>query len=362
MGDGSLNPKTESGMLPALSNSNPYIITDIGLLDAASGPVWKAFDQVPVIGVNSVCSSDDDWATVNEYLNTNNSVYSKRGVMVDLGLGNEKCFDKFRWAHSDCMDEYFFPKRFLIQGSNIVGVNVADEIDNINWASLFKTYFGQTPEIGSLVAVDPVPDWDHGMWDSNYYCWNSSVKYRYYRIMFGAPDYYGDIWDAYNESAISEFRFIEEQVETSVTKLILHCNGDNNSPIFTDSSTESHTVDVFGDAKQTTSSFQLGTASAVFGSGEDYLSIADDDLWAIFNAPFTIRTFFRRNTISGEEVLFQQYEDYANYVRCVFDGAAEVLDFEVKKDGIQKIHLSCDAPFISGEWNHIAIVGNWENV
>jgi hypothetical protein len=355
MGNGALNPKTASGMLPATSDNTPYVLTSIGLLDAASGQVWRAFDQVPAIGEASVVSE------YNEFLDSNNAVSSKRGVMVDLCIGNEKCFDKFTFAHSAYMSGYFLPARLLIQGSNHVGVTVNDDIDSGNWESLFKsyiqTYWNPTPEIGTMVPVDPVPDWAYGQWDRNYYCWDNSVKYRYYRVMFGALD---GVWDQYNECALSEMRFIEEQVASSITKLILHCNGENNSRVFVDSSNEAHTVITHGDAKQTTDNFQLGTASAIFGSGEDYISIEDDDNWAIFNTPFTIQTFFKRNNVSGEQIIFQQYEDYANYARCSFNGSSEVLDLTVMKDGHEKIHLSCIAPFVSGEFNHIAIVGNWE--
>lgn len=235
MGNGATNPNTASGMLPATSNSSPYIITDVGtLFQYAGGPAWKAFDQVPAIGEASTGSPSD-----SEYINAGSPGDSgdpdyipnpmKRGIMVDLGEGNEKTFDKFTFAMCAYTSNYWIPSRIIIQGSNSVGVSsVTDDITAENWDTLFQSFIYMNyvvgPEIGSYTLVDPAPGGGYGSWRPEYFCWINTTAYRYYRVMFGCSEgaiasqaEYNTPWTDEEEwnygdssAAVSELRFIEE--------------------------------------------------------------------------------------------------------------------------------------------------------
>ena len=221
MGNGATNPNTASGMLPATSNSSPYIITDVGtLFEYGGGPAWKAFDQVPAIGEASTGSPSD-----SEYINTGGQ--TKCGIMVDLGEGNEKCFDKFTFAMCAYTSNFWSPARIIIQGSNSVAVSsVTDDITAENWDTLFKSFitYERNPEIGSITLVEPEPGGGYGSWRPEYFCWISTTPYRYYRIMFGCSEdaitYQEENYTPWtdeeewnhgdNAAAVSELRFIEE--------------------------------------------------------------------------------------------------------------------------------------------------------
>ena len=61
----------------------------------------------------------------------------------------------------------------------------------------------------------------------------------------------------------------------SNTKLLLHCNGSDESTTFTDSSDSGHTVTAGGDAQVDTAQKKFGTGSVLFDGTSDYLSVAN---------------------------------------------------------------------------------------
>lgn len=79
---------------------------------------------------------------------------------------------------------------------------------------------------------------------------------------------------------------------TSTTKLLLHCDGDNDSTVFTDSSPAGRSVTAFGNAKITTTDPKFGTGAALFDGSGDYLELAsstDFDLGTVYTIEFQIK-------------------------------------------------------------------------
>lgn len=68
----------------------------------------------------------------------------------------------------------------------------------------------------------------------------------------------------------------------SNTKLMLHCNGADESTTFTDSSPSSHIVTAQGTAQLDTAEKKWGSASGSFDGDSDYLTTPDSSDWDIF--------------------------------------------------------------------------------
>lgn len=145
--------------------------------------------------------------------------------------------------------------------------------------------------------------------------------------------------------------------DPKLTKLILSMNGGDESQVFIDSSADPHTVVAYGEVKQDTGWYQLGTASAQFDTSNDYLSIADDLNWEIFNKPFTIHFWFKPVSVTGEQTIFKQYCDPSTYMQCFYNHNTSTIIFEVKIQYKQRIYIKVVATLVLGAFSHIAIVG-----
>ncbi|MFO7969962.1 MAG: LamG domain-containing protein [Candidatus Izemoplasmatales bacterium] len=86
----------------------------------------------------------------------------------------------------------------------------------------------------------------------------------------------------------------------SNTKLVLHCNGADESTTFTDSSPSEHTVTAHGTAQLDTAEKKFGTASGLFDGNSDYLSIPDSndwDIWGSNSDNWTIDFWVKHNSL-----------------------------------------------------------------
>ena len=72
----------------------------------------------------------------------------------------------------------------------------------------------------------------------------------------------------------------------SFTKLMLHCDGDDASPTFTDEIGK--TVTRVGTAQIDTAQKKFGTGSGLFDGDSDYLTVPEDDDWAFGTGDFTL--------------------------------------------------------------------------
>lgn len=91
----------------------------------------------------------------------------------------------------------------------------------------------------------------------------------------------------------------------SPVKLLLHCNGVDTTPTFTDAShTQKGNATVVGNAQLDTAQSKFGGASALFDGNGDYLEFADSDDWAWGSGDFTMDCWVRMPALPGAGTLY----------------------------------------------------------
>ena len=90
----------------------------------------------------------------------------------------------------------------------------------------------------------------------------------------------------------------------SLTKLMLHCNGENNSTVFTDEI--SHSVTPHGNAKISTTQSKFGGAAYTGPSAGDFLSIPSSSDWNFGLGDFTIDFWIYPTDLSGYMTIMMQ--------------------------------------------------------
>ena len=80
----------------------------------------------------------------------------------------------------------------------------------------------------------------------------------------------------------------------SATKLLLHCDGADDSQTFTDSGNTGHTPTdpAPGDAKQDTAYAKFGSASGYLDGTGDFIEVPDHDDWNFGSGDFTVDGWF----------------------------------------------------------------------
>jgi len=152
----------------------------------------------------------------------------------------------------------------------------------------------------------------------------------------------------------------------SYTKLLLHCDGADESTTFTDSSSSNHTVTAVNNAQLDTAQKKFGTASGLF-DGDDYLSITDSDDF-YFDSDFTIDFWIRFNNIPSDDyvIVMAQKESasYNNRMNFYFDNRNSQnrigWRFQLFSGGatvvlLQGSNYDADS-FSTDTWYHIAVV------
>lgn len=135
--------------------------------------------------------------------------------------------------------------------------------------------------------------------------------------------YYGDWWELSKCSPAID----------SYTVLLLHCDGDDGSTVFTDSSGYAHTVITNGNAQIDTARYKFGTGSGLFDGSLDYLSIADSDDFEFGTGPFTLEAWIYPNAINGYRDIISKAHHAVNkrgYNLECHDGK---LNFAYSSDG-----------------------------
>lgn len=113
----------------------------------------------------------------------------------------------------------------------------------------------------------------------------------------------------YYESTESGGLPSSEYASDSYTKLLLHCNGSDESTTFTDSGNTGHTVTANGDAQIDTAQKKFGTASGLFDGTGDYLTVPDHADWDFGTGDFTIDLWVRFNDLTTAQFFVGQYAD-----------------------------------------------------
>ena len=139
------------------------------------------------------------------------------------------------------------------------------------------------------------------------------------------------------------------------TKLLIQ--SDDASQIFTDSSSNTHTVTAVGDAKHKPVVKKIGASSLLFDGAGDYLTLPKTDDWQ-WTGDFTIETWFYLNSLDRGSFFSTTIEDSTT-------GGIGLL-FELE-GGSGKVTLQCRAGsgsnqviqssgLSTGQWYHVALV------
>jgi len=108
-----------------------------------------------------------------------------------------------------------------------------------------------------------------------------------------------------------ESPFAKVEIETDPyfgdVVLLLHCDGDDESTTFIDSSSSSHTITAYG-AEVDTADKKFGTGSALLNGGTDRLQITDSTDFDIGLSaePWTFECWLNPANMSGQKVLFSR--------------------------------------------------------
>ena len=144
------------------------------------------------------------------------------------------------------------------------------------------------------------------------------------------------------------------------TKLLLHCDGADESTDFPDSSDSGHTVTANGDAQIDTAQSKFGGASALFVNSifpcTDYLTIPDSADWNFGTGNFTIDFWVRAATQDDRAFMsanpgttpYWWILYYQGTIGFWADGGGTAAQFTV----------SSSTGFTTDVWTHIAVVRN----
>lgn len=142
--------------------------------------------------------------------------------------------------------------------------------------------------------------------------------------------------------------------------LLLHCDNDNNSASFRDSSGYNKTVTANGNVKQSNAQIKFGPTSAYFDGTDDYLSLSSSADFQIFNSNFTIETWIYYSSTSGNKCVFEIYSATNNRANVSLVDGNFVYYTEVIGVG-SGILITASAPAIN-TWHHIALVKNGSTI
>ena len=153
----------------------------------------------------------------------------------------------------------------------------------------------------------------------------------------------------------------------SNTKLLLHCNGTDESTTITDSGNTGHSPAAQGDSKLDTAIKKFGTASLLHGStANDYVSVADHADWNFGSGNLTIDFWVYYPSLPDSTYygFFDQYVDVSNgYSMYMVYYTTQQIIFKHNNPSIQVGGFGVLPVIIkAGEWYHIAIIRGWGGV
>jgi YD repeat-containing protein len=146
------------------------------------------------------------------------------------------------------------------------------------------------------------------------------------------------------------------------TKLLLHCNGDNGSSSFVDSSLYNHIVTPHGHVNQSTAQYKFSPTSAYFDNDyDDYLEIeSSNDDFNFLDNDFTIEFWYKPSRIIYGELLIDRFSNYGG-IRIYRIGRE--LKIQLSSNGTNWNILDgiTEAQWVYGiwmdtSWIHIAII------
>jgi len=142
----------------------------------------------------------------------------------------------------------------------------------------------------------------------------------------------------------------------SNTKLMLHCNGTDESTTFIDDSDSAHTVTAQGTAQLDTAYKKWGIASGWFDGNSDYLSIPDSVDWDILSNTTNDWTvdFWTRINGSGYKNWIWQSVDVTHRYGLYMSGNDYVVYYAVNGGTADSCTTTTDMD--DGNWHHVALI------
>lgn len=138
------------------------------------------------------------------------------------------------------------------------------------------------------------------------------------------------------------------------TSLLLRCNGEDGSTIFTDSGVSGFTVNPVNQAQVDTAQWKYGGGSALFDGNADYLSAVTGSNMDFGTAPLTMDMWVRFATIAGNQSFITRSTSGSSYFYWGMEsGEIRFRDY----NGAEIINLSFGTPALSlNTWYHFAII------
>ena len=148
-----------------------------------------------------------------------------------------------------------------------------------------------------------------------------------------------------------------EYTSDSDTKLLLHCNGIDESPTFTDDGETVHAVTTIADAQIDTAYKKLGTASGLFDGSGDTLSLQNHADFVFGSGNFTIDLWVRWSTVTDSLFLSKRNEN--GDLQLGWYSGNYGLWFSWSDNSTSKEYYSYTTWTPSQDtWYHIAVVRN----
>lgn len=144
------------------------------------------------------------------------------------------------------------------------------------------------------------------------------------------------------------------------TKLLLHCDGADESTTFTDTGNTVHTVTRQGTAQVDTAQYKFSTGSCLLDGDSDYLTVPDHLDWYFGANNFTVDFWVRFNDKTGNQMFFSQFEDGNNFF-YMWKDANHKLEMNFGFGAADKGHyIMTDAwaGLADDTWYHVAFVRN----
>lgn len=159
------------------------------------------------------------------------------------------------------------------------------------------------------------------------------------------------------------------------TKLLLHCNGDDESVTIPDSSPSAHgNATVVGTAQLDTAQKKFGTASLILDGNSDYITYADHADWNFAGGDFTIDFWVRFNALPANDFHGLFGQDKVAAPASYYNLYLEDRDSQANKKGLRfyiyqseakQLDLNEGLADISSysvdTWYHIAVVRSGNN-
>ncbi len=141
------------------------------------------------------------------------------------------------------------------------------------------------------------------------------------------------------------------------TVLLIHCDGNDGSQSFIDSSPSAHGITTYGDAQVDTATVKFGTGSLMLDGNGDCLTIPDSDDWDIGGSSednWTIDLWVKHTSHSDYERYIAQIEDDdKRWILDHRDGYG--ISFHIRLSGVYIVSLPRAGEITDTNWHHVAL-------